>query len=68
MICNERRESVTQEQIKYDIKRQLWKIAKTLQAGDRVELIPRKDSVKVLRICRTEISEDKNKYKYDSSP
>lgn len=61
---------MTQEQIKYDIKRQLLKIAKTLQAGDRVELIPRKDSVKVLRICRTEISEDKNrnKYEYGSSP
>lgn len=61
---------MTQEQIKYDIRQQLWKIAKTLQAGDRVELIPRKDSVKVLRICRTEISEDRNinKYKYDSSP
>lgn len=59
---------MTQEQIKYDIKRQLWKIAKTLQAGDRVELIPRKDSVKVLRICRTEISEDKNKNRFESSP
>lgn len=59
---------MTQEQIKYDIRRQLWKIAKTLQAGDRVELIPRKDSVKVLRICRTEISEDMNKNRFESSP
>lgn len=48
-------EKMTQAQIKSEINRQLWAIVRTLHGGDRVEIIPTKDGVKVLKVERSEI-------------
>ncbi|MBR1749946.1 MAG: hypothetical protein IJ740_03550 [Ruminococcus sp.] len=48
-------EKLTQAQIKSAVERQLWAIVRTLHGGDRVELIPVRDSVKVLKVSRNEV-------------
>lgn len=48
-------EKLTQAQIKAAVERQIWTIVRTLQGGDRVEIIPTKDGVKVLKVERSEI-------------
>lgn len=50
-------EKLTQAQIKAAVERQIWAIVRTLQGGDRVEIIPTKDGVKVLKVSRSEIKE-----------
>lgn len=50
-------EKLTQAQIKAAVERQLWAIVRTLHGGDRVEIIPTKDGVKVLKVSRSEIKE-----------
>lgn len=53
-------EKLTQTQIKAAIERQLWAIVRTLYGGDRVELIPVRDSVKVLKVSRNEVKTENN--------
>lgn len=48
-------EKQTQVQIKAAVERQLWAIVRTLYGGDRVEIIPTKDGVKLLKVERSEI-------------
>lgn len=56
-------EKQTQAQIKAAVERQIWAIVRTLHDGDRVEIIPTKDGVKVLKVERSEIKS--NGYKTD---
>lgn len=56
-------EKLTQAQIKAAVERQIWAIVRTLHGGDRVEIIPTKDGVKVLKVERSEIKS--NGYKTD---
>lgn len=44
--------------IEKGIKQQLWNIVRVLHGGDRVEIIPTKDGVKVLKVNRHEIKEN----------
>lgn len=48
-------EKLTQAQIKAAVERQIWAIVQTLCRGDRVELIPVKDGIKVLKVERREV-------------
>lgn len=50
-------EKLTQAQIKAAVDRQIWAIVRTLHGGDRVEIIPTKDGVKVLKVNRKTIIE-----------
>lgn len=46
------------QKIEKGIKQQLWNIVRVLHGGDRVEIIPTKDGVKVLKVSRHEIKEN----------
>jgi len=50
-------EKQTQAQIKAAVERQIWAIVRTLHSGDRVEIIPTKDGVKVLKVSRSEVKQ-----------
>jgi len=50
-------EKQTQAQIKAAVERQIWAIVRTLHDGDRVEIIPTKDGVKVLKVSRSEVKQ-----------
>lgn len=52
-------EKQTQAQIKAAVDRQIWAIVRTLHNGDRVELIPVKDGVKVLKVHREQIKRER---------
>lgn len=45
------------QKIEKGIKQQLWNIIRVIHNGDRVEIIPTKDGVKVLKVSRSEIKE-----------
>lgn len=53
-------EKLTQAQIKSEIDRKIWAIVRTLHDGDRVELIPARDSIKVLKVSRNEVKTENN--------
>lgn len=50
------KENIDEMKIEYMIgKKALKQIQKTLEKGDRVEIIPKKDGVKILSVHRDEI-------------
>lgn len=55
-----KRDGRTRAEIRSDVRLRLDDIVETLYGGDRVELIPVKDGVKVLKVSRENIKASQN--------